>query len=52
MKEVLQKVIQAVCTIDDSQMNFGTPASLNLDGNLVKECKMLMKQSKIICANF
>lgn len=43
MKEVLQKVIQAVCTIDDNQLNFGTPTTLDLDGNLIKECKMLMK---------
>jgi len=52
VKNGLENILQSVCTIDDRKIDFAIPANLKLEDNLVKDCKMLLKQSKIMCANF
>lgn len=53
IKEALSNAIESFCTIDDKKIIFkATQANLGLDAGLIHECIMMLKQSKIIYANF
>lgn len=43
IKNALAKILSSVCTVNDVPIDFGIPANLSLEENLVNECKMLLK---------